>query len=438
MAKTSTMTPAECEALIGVRGGATINSLNRNMVKKWLTSQGFPSLFCVGLSIRELTNAYNDLSGAGIEALRVKLAKGAEDGEDALPENEAQRFEEEKARVRAEGFDLPETQKGATPSPSVPAASPAADSGRLGAIIAAALAAAGPGIDVNALKAEILADLGGKTLSEKAVREIIANEVPNHVATIKIEVKEGPKIQKSEGLRHSQFKELLEVVAQGLPVMIVGPAGSGKTTAAEQVAEALGAEFPFYLEGGVFGAHQLTGYKDAAGVYHTTPYRQAFQYGGVFCKDEMDVDDPAATLTLNAGLANGVAPFPDSASPLRRHDNFRFIGTANTFGQGADRLYVGRNQLDAATLDRFYFIEWRYDEKLERMAAGNESWVDRVQALRAGAAKEKARIVISPRASIYGARMIAAGASFNQCEQALIWKGCDGALRSRIEAAAKH
>jgi hypothetical protein len=45
---------------------------------------------------------------------------------------------------------------------------------------------------------------------------------------------------------------------------------------------------------------------------------------------------------------------------------------ANTYGTGADALYVGRNQLDAATLDRFYVVEMDYDRKLEAKLAPEE------------------------------------------------------------------
>jgi cobaltochelatase CobS len=40
------------------------------------------------------------------------------------------------------------------------------------------------------------------------------------------------------------------------------------------------------------------------------------------------------------------------------------VATANTFGTGADRVYVGSLQIDGATLDRFAFLEWPYDEGL--------------------------------------------------------------------------
>jgi hypothetical protein len=81
-------------------------------------------------------------------------------------------------------------------------------------------------------------------------------------------------------------------------------------------------------------------------------------------------------------------------------------------------------------------MSWDYDERLERAITGNDEWCARVQALRAGAVKEKARVVISPRASIYGARLLAAGMRERDVEQLTIWKGIDADLRRRIESAA--
>jgi hypothetical protein len=46
------------------------------------------------------------------------------------------------------------------------------------------------------------------------------------------------------------------------------------------------------------------------------------------------------------------------------------MAATNTFGLGADAMYAGRNQLDAATLDRFYVVRVDYDENLDRQLCG--------------------------------------------------------------------
>ena len=53
-----------------------------------------------------------------------------------------------------------------------------------------------------------------------------------------------------------------------------------------------------------------------------------------------------------------------------RGKNVAIIAAANTFGTGADLMYAGRNQLDAATLDRFYVVKMDYDEALEQDISG--------------------------------------------------------------------
>jgi hypothetical protein len=43
-------------------------------------------------------------------------------------------------------------------------------------------------------------------------------------------------------------------------------------------------------------------------------------------------------------------------------------------------------------------------------------------------------MVVSPRASIYGVKLLAAGLSKEQCEAGLIWRGVDADLRARVES----
>ena len=247
-------------------------------------------------------------------------------------------------------------------------------------------------------------------------------------------VKPEGSIKLSEQPRHFLFPDILQAVNAGIPVALIGPAGAGKSTLSEQVAEALGMKY--YLQNSVTGEHQLTGYMDAYGKYHSTPFRTAFEQGGTILVDEVDASDPSALKWMNTALAQGLAQFPDQESPVKGHKDFRIIIGANTFGNGADRIYVGANQLDASTLDRFVFFDFRYDEKLELLLAGNVDWVRRVQKLRKAAREEKARIVISPRASINGAKLLTIGWDRKVIENRTIWKNIDEELRARIEKRA--
>lgn len=263
------------------------------------------------------------------------------------------------------------------------------------------------------------------------VKNMITEEILNWNCMSKLELK-APEFTKilPDSPRHYLFEEILVAVNTGIPVALIGPAGSGKSTVCEQIADAL--NLPYYLQNSVSGAHELSGYMDAHGKYNTTAFRQCFETGGIILVDEVDTSDAGALKWINTALANGHATFPDQAKPVGRHKDFRIVIAANTYGNGADRMYVGANQLDASTLDRFVFFDFRYDEKLEQMLAGNLKWTQRVQSLRKAALKEKARIVISPRASIHGAKLLAAGWAANVVEDRVIWKGVDEELRLRI------
>lgn len=233
---------------------------------------------------------------------------------------------------------------------------------------------------------------------------------------------------KDFGKQHCQFPTLLQIIATKLNVYLVGPAGSGKTYAAQKCAEALGVDF--YFTGAVASEFKLTGFIDAQGRIVSTEFRKAFESGGLFLFDEIDASYPQAVLAFNAALANDYMDFPDKRVP--RHEKFYCIAAANTFGQGADRQYVGRNQLDAASLDRFVFLDWKYDENLERELAGNQNWSDYVQKVRRFVEAQKIRHVVSPRASIYGAKLLASGISRDIVDQTILWKGLDDATKNKI------
>lgn len=105
-------------------------------------------------------------------------------------------------------------------------------------------------------------------------------------------------------------------------------------------------------------------------IYRAAEFVNRYENGGVFCADEIDAADASVLLVFNAALANGYLPLPDRTdSPIaRKHPDFVFIGCANTWGRGADRMYVGRNRLDEATLDRFRIgtVPLDYSPAIER------------------------------------------------------------------------
>lgn len=244
------------------------------------------------------------------------------------------------------------------------------------------------------------------------------------------EIKIGKLPSVKVGVAHRSLPDILMAVVAGTSPFLVGPAGSGKTTLASQIADVL--KRKFYMEARVTSEFKMLGFIDAHGHTVRTQFREAYEHGGVFLFDEVDASDPDALTAFNAALANGQCAFPDAL--INVHKDFVAIAAGNTFGRGADRQYVGRNQLDAATLDRFAVFEIDYDEALERQLCGDAEWCKRVQRVRRAIDEEKVRHIVSPRASLAGAKLLAAGMARDKVEEAVIWKGLDESNRSRVQA----
>ena len=235
-----------------------------------------------------------------------------------------------------------------------------------------------------------------------------------------------------DGPQHKLTETILRIASIKHPIMLVGPAGCGKTTIGMQISTALST--PFYITSTINEPHDLTGFINGYGTYHRTPFRDAFEHGGIWVADEIDAWDAAALLAANSALAQGMCVFPDNPRPIMRHPEFRVIATANTFGHGADRIYIGRNELDAASLDRFAVIPIDYDVDLERMYAdGNIKWLTRVWAIRSAVKINKIRHVVSSRAIINGSMALAAGLSQEDVEEFYLFKGMSKKDRDRIE-----
>jgi hypothetical protein len=181
----------------------------------------------------------------------------------------------------------------------------------------------------------------------------------------------------------------------------------------------------------------------------------------VFLLDEVDAASPAVLVVINALLANERASFPDAV--VEKHADFVLIAGANTIGLGADRQYVGRQQIDAATLDRFVLLDWPYDPRIEAAAAGVPveavsaagcpkpfqfvtldgcegrafQYVQKVVAIRNAVASfgKAVRVIVSPRASINGTALIRQGFTVADALNLCVWKGLDADTRKKIEAA---
>lgn len=248
----------------------------------------------------------------------------------------------------------------------------------------------------------------GKHISEETILEGVRGKIDEYIreeyGTLpqKIEVT-SPKGNKKqlEGLFHYQFENILNLVGADIPVLLVGPAGSGKNHTLEQVAESL--DIDFYFSNAVTQEHKISGFTDANGTYHETQFYKAFTNGGLFFLDEMDASIPEVLLVLNSAIANRYYDFP--VGRVEAHEDFRVVAAANTFGTGADNMYVGRQQLDAATLDRFAVLDFGYDENVERELAVDEDLYEFIKEVRTSIHNNDVRYTVSMRATINATKL---------------------------------
>ena len=204
-----------------------------------------------------------------------------------------------------------------------------------------------------------------------------------------------------EGIFHNKFEHILKLVTANIPTLLIGPAGSGKNHTLEQVSEAL--DLDFYFSNAITQEFKLTGFIDANGLYHETQFYKAFKNCGLFFLDEIDASIPEVLIILNSAIANKYFDFPTGR--VKAHEDFRVVAAGNTMGTGADALYVGRSQLDAATIDRFAQVEFNYDSEVEEQLASNTDLYDFIKSARKALTNNSMQYTVSMRSIINASKI---------------------------------
>lgn len=183
------------------------------------------------------------------------------------------------------------------------------------------------------------------------------------------------KIMRDRGFElgeyHPLFGYVLTLMENRIPTMLVGPFGTGKSTAARQAADYLDVSYsetpmsPGATRGDLLGRHTLEGFIPAAFV-------ERYSGGGVFNFEEIDASDPSMLIVLNNALASDELHNSSNGETYRKHPDFIPVSTANTFGLGANREYTGRERLDAATIDRWRMgrVYVEFDQAIEDKILG--------------------------------------------------------------------
>lgn len=261
---------------------------------------------------------------------------------------------------------------------------------------------------------------------------------------LRIEVRTPTKVDIKDGLFHAQFPKLVRWVGSGNHVYLPGPPGTGKSHAANQVAQTLGWRFGSISLGPTTPESRLWGGKDANGNFHEPTFIELARFaqdnpesGAVFCMDEMDNGHPGVIATLNSAMANGWFTAPNG-DVIVTGANFVIVAAANTYGTGPTAEFAGRNRLDAATLDRFLYLPWDTDLNVEETlvkahlagvengTAKAEDWLDVWRTARASVADHGLKVFVTMRGAVNGAKLIAGGEGLRST--------LDGVLMSKIPA----
>lgn len=209
-----------------------------------------------------------------------------------------------------------------------------------------------------------------KTQLEAQVSDTLERAKDNYL-TKNVKTKLVVDHKEIEGVVHEDLEKVLKLISTKEPVFLYGPAGSGKTSLAVKSAEILGLDHYSISVNEQTTKTDFLGYFDAKSQIVTTNFRKAYQNGGMFIIDEIDAGNPNVLTVLNSALSNGSMGFPDGN--VEAHKDFVCVCTANTTGNESNIQYIGRNILDAATLDRFLRKYVGYSESLEQALLSSEA-----------------------------------------------------------------
>lgn len=270
----------------------------------------------------------------------------------------------------------------------------------------------------------LIQQIAGSSVNESRVRQIVdeaVSELGGGGITINLPAPSDPI--KLDGHQHASFTDLLTLTNCG-NVWLTGPAGSGKTTGASNVAKALGLPFYAVSVGPQTTKTDMFGYTVAGtGEYKPSLLFTAYTEGGVLLLDEADTCHAGVAKQLKVVLGQEFASF--DGRMVERHPDFRVIACANTVGQRSS-AYVSAQAQDQAFLDEWLILDWGYDEVLEdkivKAYAAKDStkrddinkWVGLVRKARKAITDTgETKALASPRATIKGCKLLLSGVSFD-------------------------
>jgi hypothetical protein len=275
---------------------------------------------------------------------------------------------------RATNLELRESLR--TDEPPARVAASAAASGDLAALIAASVAPLLAGQlneeRVSEIIEERLTSYRG-AVDEERVRQLVAEEMKAH-PPIRVTLPSGVEIDATH--QHKHFRDLATLVGRGRHVWLCGPAGTGKSEAALQLAAKMGVNKALVPMHEDVTPSRLLGYRSPInGEWVKGELEDVLTQGGIAILDEVDRSRPGVPVALNAVLAQRKVTIKGETREI--HPECRFVCCSNTL-HGGSAEYAAARQQDGAFKDRFYLLDWPADQALELRLAGEDQreWVE--------------------------------------------------------------
>lgn len=284
------------------------------------------------------------------------------------------------------------------------------------------------------------------TMSKEQIEDLVSAKVAEivKVPTVTNVTVNGVQVVTNSGEhRHRQYEEVLMHIVAEDTLYLWGGAGGGKTTMFRQIAKDLGRNFHFEECHAQFSVAKLTGFRDASGKVEETPFVKALKVPSIILIDEFDAAPGPVSVMFNALTANRMCSTPDGV--VEMHPECVIVFSGNTPLDGATGAYNGRQAQDFSTKDRFSVVEFVYDEDMEEAITRSilqddvkvKTWLRIVRAARTNVLSMGTsgdRIRVTPRAAYGGARMLAAGFSYEKTANARLRKGADQRTWDQVRA----
>ena len=240
------------------------------------------------------------------------------------------------------------------------------------------------GMPVEAMLSAMTIHWSPDTRSDAGIRDFDFSTLSNSLASDSREVWLAGESKISMTERHSLYSYVRLLAEQRQPIYLCGPAGTGKSFMAKQLAKDFGLSYaetpmsPGATRPDLLGRHTIGGVDRAialatlasagdtaaleplrmiaagdSGSFVPAEFVECYGKGGVFNFEELDSADAGMLLVLNNALAGDELYNSTTGETIKRHPDFIAVSTANTWGMGANLAYGARERLDTATIDRW-------------------------------------------------------------------------------------